>query len=100
MSATDGQKVALRRALKQLGVPEGAHDWVLRYLLSTALDLEVSEDDGVTTLTSYQWQRFRELAFPEWRADEWALGDAIKAAVAEASREYESQVHGQGDLFE
>lgn len=87
----DGQRVALMRLLECRGGLAGKGQWLLSRILGREID--------VTTLTRADWQQVRDMAFLDWRNDEWEVSDWFKARLSALDREYLEVVLGQGNLF-
>lgn len=87
---TGGQQVALRRLI------DAEHDtkrlWIISQLVGRAIP---SFDD----LTLQDWRSIRNRAYPDWKRDDWTVGETFQMELAHLRSRYAEEVSGQMRLF-
>lgn len=90
---TPNRVYALNRLLEAL---TGKDRSVRLYVVSELVGREVI---STSDLTNGDWCAIRDAAYPNWRGEDWTIGQEFSRQVAALTEQYREQVLGQMRLF-
>jgi hypothetical protein len=88
-----GQALALNRLVEQFtGKDRAMRLWVISELAGRAIT-------STDSLTRSEWQTIRDMAYPDWHNDNWAIADSFAGHMAVLVNRYREEVLGQLRMF-
>lgn len=93
---TDGQVISIKSAYRSVvkDVPDDALMFITKQFLTYRKEL-----DNIKGLSRDDWRHLRSLLYPNWRNEDWSVGDEAKRKIANAYEQYRETVTGQMRLF-
>ena len=95
---TDGQIISIETAYRDVdkNIPSEAIWFITCQLLQ---DYYLEDVNTIRALTRGHWETLRDKLYPNWRNEDWTVGEESRREIADAYEQYRENVTGQMRLF-